>query len=128
MTDKPIATLPGAIIAGLTCACPRCGRGKLFQGFLSLRSCCDVCRLDYSFADSGDGPAVFIMFLAGFIVVFAALVTEVVYQPPLWVHAALWLPLILIVTLSPLRPMKGILIALQYHHRAAERRFGESEP
>jgi uncharacterized protein (DUF983 family) len=128
MTDKPIATLPGAIIAGLTCACPRCGRGKLFQGFLSLRSCCDVCGLDYSFADSGDGPAVFIMFLAGFIVVFAALVTEVVYQPPLWVHAALWLPLILIVTLSPLRPMKGILIALQYHHRAAERRFGKSEP
>ena len=128
MTDKPIATLPGAIIAGLTCACPRCGRGKLFQGFLSLRSCCDVCGLDYSFADSGDGPAVFIMFLAGFIVVFAALVTEVVYQPPLWVHAALWLPLILIVTLSPLRPMKGLLIALQYHHRAAERRFGKSEP
>ena len=128
MTDKPVATLPGAIIAGLTCACPRCGRGKLFQGFLSLRSCCDVCGLDYSFADSGDGPAVFIMFLAGFIVVFAALVTEVVYQPPLWVHAALWLPLILIVTLSPLRPMKGLLIALQYHHRAAERRFGKSEP
>ncbi len=128
MTDKPIATLPGAIIAGLTCACPRCGRGKLFQGFLSLRSCCDVCGLDYSFADSGDGPAVFIMFLAGFIVVFAALVTEVVYQPPLWVHAALWLPLILIVTLGPLRPMKGLLIALQYHHRAAERRFGKGEP
>jgi uncharacterized protein (DUF983 family) len=128
MTDKPIATLPGAIIAGLTCACPRCGRGKLFQGFLSLRSRCDVCGLDYSFADSGDGPAVFIMFLAGFIVVFAALVTEVVYQPPLWVHAALWLPLILVVTLGPLRSMKGLLIALQYHHRAAERRFGESEP
>ena len=128
MTDKPTATLPGAIIAGLTCACPRCGRGKLFQGFLSLRSCCDVCGLDYSFADSGDGPAVFIMFLAGFIVVFAALVTEVVYQPPLWVHAALWLPLILIVTLGPLRPMKGLLIALQYIHRAAERRFGKGEP
>ena len=128
MTDKRIATIPGTIIAGLTCACPRCGRGKLFQGFLSLRSRCDVCGLDYSFADSGDGPAVFIMFLAGFIVVFAALVTEVAYQPPLWVHAALWLPLILIVTLGPLRPMKGLLIALQYHHRAAEGRFGESEP
>jgi uncharacterized protein (DUF983 family) len=126
--DKPVATLPGAIIAGLSCACPRCGRGKLFQGFLSLRSGCDVCGLDYSFADSGDGPAVFSMFLAGFIVVFAALVTEVVYQPPLWVHAALWLPLILIVTLSPLRPMKGLLIALQYHHRAAEGRLGEREP
>src|SRR5579863_3360743 len=126
--DKPIATLPGAITAGLMCACPSCGRGKLFQGFVSLRPRCDVCGLDYSFADSGDGPAVFIMLIGGFIVVFAALVTEVVYQPPLWVHAALWLPLILIVTLGPLRPMKALLIALQYHHRAAEGRPGEKKP
>ena len=69
----------------------------------------------------------FVTFLAGFIVVFAALVTEVVYRPPLWVHAALWLPLILIVTLGPLRPMKALLIALQYYHRAAEERFGEKK-
>lgn len=125
--DKTVATLSDAIVAGLSCACPRCGRGKLFQGFIALRPRCDVCGLDYSFADSGDGPAVFIILIGGFIVVFAALITEAVYQPPLWVHAALWLPLILIVTLGPLRPAKGLLIALQYHHRAAEKRFGESE-
>ena len=128
MSDPSATTLAGSIIAGLSCSCPRCGRGKLFQGFVSLRPRCEVCGLDYSFVDSGDGPAVFITFLAGFIVVFAALVTEVVYQPPLWVHAALWLPLILIVTLGPLRPMKALLIALQYHHRAAEGRFGEKKP
>ena len=79
---------------------------------------CEACGLDYSFADSGDGPAVFIMFLAGFIVVGAALVTAIEYRPPYWVHAALWLPLILIVTLGPLRPRKGLMIALQYHHKA----------
>jgi uncharacterized protein (DUF983 family) len=101
-------TLSGAMQAGLRCRCPRCGKGKLFAGFLTLRPRCEVCGLDYGFADSGDGPAVFIMFLAGFIVVGAALVTEVVYHPPYWVHAALWLPLILIVTLGPLRPMKGL--------------------
>jgi uncharacterized protein (DUF983 family) len=123
MTDKPIDTLSGAALAGLSCACPRCGKGKLFQVFVTLRPRCDVCGLDYGFADAGDGPAVFIMFLAGFIVVGAALVTEVLYQPPFWVHAALWLPLILVVTLSPLRPMKGLMIALQYHHKAAEGRF-----
>jgi len=128
MTEKSVGTISGAIIAGLSCSCPRCGRGKLYQGFLALRPRCDLCGLDYSFADSGDGPAVFIMLIAGFIVVFAALITEVVYQPPLWVHAALWLPLILIVTLGPLRSMKGLLIALQYHHRAAEGRFGERKP
>jgi len=89
-----ITTLSGSIRAGLWCRCPRCGEGKLFTGFLTLRPRCEVCGLDYGFADSGDGPAVFIMFLAGAIVVGAALVTEILFQPPYWVHAALWLPLI----------------------------------
>jgi uncharacterized protein (DUF983 family) len=118
--DKPIDTLSGAALAGLECKCPRCGKGKLFQGFITPRPRCDRCGLDYGFADAGDGPAIFIMFFAGFIVVAAALVTEVVYQPPFWVHAALWLPLIAVLTLGPLRPMKGLLIALQYFHKAAE--------
>jgi uncharacterized protein (DUF983 family) len=120
MTKKPIQTLSGSILAGLSCACPRCGDGKLFIGFLTLRPRCEACGLDYGFADSGDGPAVFIIFFAGFIVVGAALVTEVEFQPPYWVHVALWLPLILILTLGPLRPMKGLMIALQYHHNAGE--------
>jgi uncharacterized protein (DUF983 family) len=123
MAENQITTLSGSILAGLSCSCPRCGRGKLFQGFLTLRPRCDVCGLDYAFADSGDGPAVFIMFLAGAIVVGAALITEALYHPPYWVHAVLWLPLILLLTLGPLRPMKGLMIALQYHHKAAESRF-----
>lgn len=108
---------------GLRCRCPRCGEGRLFQGFLTLRPACDACGLDYSFADSGDGPAIFVILLAGFVVVFAALITEVLYQPPLWVHVVLWGPLIVLVTFLPLRAMKGLLIALQFHHKAAEGRF-----
>lgn len=92
----------------------------MLTGFLTLKPRCEVCGLDYSFADSGDGPAVFIILFAGFIVVAAALVTEIVYQPPFWLHAVLWLPLILIVTILPLRPMKGLMVALQFHHKAAE--------
>lgn len=114
---------PSPIAAGLACRCPGCGKGKLFQGFLDLRPRCDACGLDYSFADSGDGPAVFVILFAGFIVVFAALIVEFLYQPPFWLHALLWIPLILLVTLLPLRPMKGLLIALQYHHKAAEGRL-----
>jgi uncharacterized protein (DUF983 family) len=114
---------PLPIARGLRGRCPRCGEGKLFRGFLTLRERCDRCGLDYNFADAGDGPAVFVILIGGAIVVCAALVTEVVYQPPYWVHAALWLPLILIVTLVPLRLLKGLLIALQYHHKAAEGRL-----
>jgi uncharacterized protein (DUF983 family) len=122
MTDEASKeTLP--IGRGLRGRCPRCGQGRLFRGFLSLQPACEHCGLDYGFADAGDGPAVFVILIGGFIVVFAALFTEILYQPPYWVHAALWLPLILIVTLVPLRMIKGLLIALQYHHKAAEGRL-----
>ena len=123
-----MAERPSPIAAGLACRCPRCGKGRMFEGFLTLAPRCEACGLDYSFADAGDGPAIFVILFAGFIVVGAALVVETIYQPPLWVHAALWLPLILLTTLLPLRAIKGVLIALQYHHKAAEgqlRRRGE---
>ena len=121
--SEPASPAPLPIGRGLRGRCPRCGEGHLFQGFLSLRQRCEHCGLDYGFADAGDGPAVFVILIGGFIVVFAALVTEFLYQPPYWVHAALWLPLILIVTLLPLRMIKGLLIALQFHHKAAEGRL-----
>lgn len=113
---------------GLRCRCPRCGEGALLQGFLTLRPRCETCGLDYGFADAGDGPAVFVILLAGFVVVFAALLVEFIYKPPYWLHAALWLPLILFTTLAPLRPLKGLLIALQYHHKAAEGRTERRAP
>ena len=112
------------IRSGLRGYCPRCGRGKLFAGFLTLAPRCEHCGLDFSFADSADGPAFFVMFISGFIVAGSALVVELIYAPPYWVHAALWGPLILITTLVPLRPLKGLMIALQHYHKAEERRFG----
>lgn len=109
--------------AGLRCRCPRCGEGRLFQGFLTPRKSCERCGLDLAFADSGDGPAVFIMFIAGFLVVGAALFVELRYEPPFWVHAVLWVPAVLIVSLGLLRPLKGLMIALQYANKAEEGRL-----
>jgi uncharacterized protein (DUF983 family) len=126
MSDQPDSGLP--IATGLAGRCPHCGKGKLFRGFLTLRERCEVCGLDYSFADAGDGPAVFVILFAGLIVVGAALIVEFLYQPPFWVHALLWGPLILITTLGPLRPLKGLMIALQYHHKAEEGRLHHGEP
>jgi uncharacterized protein (DUF983 family) len=124
--DLPSVTQ--SALRGLACKCPRCGEGKLYSGFLTLRPACEHCGLDYAFIDSGDGPAVFIIMIAGAIVVGAALIVEVKYQPPFWLHAALWLPLVLATTLLPLRSMKALLIALQFHHKAAEGRLIEREP
>jgi uncharacterized protein (DUF983 family) len=120
--------LSQTISRGLACRCPRCGEGKLYTGFIEVRPCCDHCGLDYAFIDSGDGPAIFIIMLAGAIVVGTALIVEVKYQPPFWLHAALWLPLILATTLLPLRSMKSLLIALQFHHKAAEGQLIDRAP
>ncbi len=109
--------------AGLTCSCPRCGEGKLFSGYLNLAPRCDVCRLDYSFADSGDGPAVFVILFGGLIAVLAVLIVELVWRPSYWVHAAVGIPVVLLATLLPLRVLKSLLIALQFHHKAAEARM-----
>jgi len=119
---------PSPYLTGLAGRCPRCGKGHLFAGFLTVRPRCESCGLDYSFADAGDGPAVFVILIAGFIVVGLALIVEFAYQPPFWLHAVLWLPLILVVTLAPLRLIKGLLIALQYHHKAAEGRLDPGAP
>ena len=129
MTNQPATGYPALspFATGLTCRCPRCGKGPLFQGFLNTRPRCEACGLDYGFIDSGDGPAVFVILLAGFIVVGAALVVEFKYAPPFWLHAILWGPLILVTTLLPLRLMKGLMIALQYHHKAAEGRMERKE-
>jgi uncharacterized protein (DUF983 family) len=121
-------TEPSPIVSALTCSCPACGKGKLFQGFLALRPRCEECGLDYAFVDTGDGPAVFIILAAGALVVFTALIVEVLYQPPYWLHAVLWLPLILAVTLLPLRPVKALMIAVQYRHKAQEGQLEMRDP
>ncbi len=109
--------------AGLTCSCPRCGRGRLFSGYLTLGPRCNECGLDYSFADSGDGPAVFVILFGGLVAVLAVLAVELIWRPPYWVHAVVGIPAVLIATLLPLRLLKSLLIALQFHHKAAEARL-----
>ncbi|WP_293808969.1 DUF983 domain-containing protein [uncultured Bosea sp.] len=116
------STPPSPYATGLAGRCPRCGEGALFDGFLKLKPRCNACGLDYKFADSADGPAVFIMLIAGFVVLGAALYVEIAYEPPIWLHMLLWLPLAIVLCLGLLRPMKGLAVALQYAHKAEEGR------
>jgi uncharacterized protein (DUF983 family) len=109
--------MASALSAGLRCRCPACGEGPLFQGFLTVRGRCLVCGVDLSAQDSGDGPVAFIVLIVGAIVVGLALIAEVRYEPPIWLHLLLWLPLTMVLVLALMRPFKAILIALQYKHR-----------
>lgn len=115
------STAPSSpLMAGLKGRCPRCGEGKLFSQVLNLREKCDHCGLNYKFIDAGDGPAIFVMFLLGAIMVGAALFVELTFEPPLWLHAVLWAPLTILLAVLLLRPMKGALIAAQYHNKAEQ--------
>lgn len=109
--------------AGLRGRCPRCGQGQLFSEFLATRPFCSTCGLDYSFIDSGDGPAVFVILIVGALIGALALGVEMSYGPPLWLHFGLWIPLALILCAFALRAFKGVLIALQYRNKAEEGRL-----
>jgi uncharacterized protein (DUF983 family) len=112
-----------AISLGLRGCCPRCGTGRLFAGWLRLADRCEVCGLDYSFADPADGPAFFAQWAGCIPAVIFALWLEANYNPPFWVHLFTTLPLMLVPTLLLLRPLKGWLVCSQYIHKAEEGRL-----
>lgn len=114
---------PLPIISGLRCRCPRCGEGKLFSGFLKLAPSCEVCGLDFSFADPADGPAFFVMSGVGMLVIAVFTWVEIAYRPPLWFHLATVFPALIVGCLGCLRPVKAWLVASQYFHKAEEARF-----
>lgn len=122
MPETPVLP-PSPYAAGVGGRCPRCGEGRLFAGFLRVKPQCEACGLDFAFADSGDGPAFFIMSIVGIVVVGLALWVEFAYEPPIWLHVVLWFSLTAVLSLALVRPAKGLMIALQYHHRAEEGRI-----
>lgn len=115
----PVSTLS----AGLRCRCPRCGRGPLLKGYLTIRESCPECGLDYGFADPADGPAFFAMSAVGVVGMMAFMAFEFTLRPPIWVHAVVTLPILTLMCLGVLRPFKGWLVAEQYAHKAVESTF-----
>lgn len=112
---------------GLRCRCPRCGQGRLFNGFLTLAPGCEVCGLDYGFADPADGPAFFVICFACIPSVLFAVWLEVAFDVSVWVHVFVSVPVILLSCILPLRPLKGWLVASQYYHKAEEGRLVRRE-
>lgn len=113
------------ISTGFAGRCPRCGKGRLFDGPLKVRMRCDECGLDLRGHDAGDGPAVFVILILGAVMMGLVLWVEFRFEPPVWVHLVLWLPLVVVLTIVPLRLIKGVMVALQYRHRSTA---GEDDP
>ena len=112
-----------ALVQSMGCKCPRCGEGKLYHAGLfnlTLRDSCEHCGLNLQKNDSADGPAVFLIFVLGALLVPAALITDAAFEPPLWVTAVLWGSVALGITIGSLKPLKSVVIGIQYRHRPAD--------
>lgn len=112
-TDNPMVT-------GALGRCPQCQQGHLFNGILQLAPGCEVCGLDYGFADPADGPAFFAMTIACVPALAFAVWIQLSFEPPFWVHLITTFPLIVACCVALLRPLKGWLVCSQYFHKAAE--------
>lgn len=118
--DKAFYPPVSPVTVGLKGICPRCGQGRLFTGVLTPAKECMSCKLDYSFIDSGDGPAVFVIMIMGFVLLGLALAFDNMFHPPVWVHVIIWGPVIVISCLWTLRICKGFMIALQFNTDAKQ--------
>jgi uncharacterized protein (DUF983 family) len=103
--------------------CPRCGQGHMFQSFIKLAPSCEICGLDFSYADPADGPAFFVQMFTSVPAVIFAIMLEILAGPPYWVHLLTSLPLLLATTILPIRPLKGWLVASQFYFKAQEGRL-----
>jgi len=112
-----VLTIRQLLLRAMTCRCPRCGQGALFHDFLTLKPSCAVCKLPLAQADSGDGPAVILTFVLGFLLVPPILVFALHSQWPMWLHALVWTVVILGATLGSVRPAKALMVGLQFRHR-----------
>lgn len=113
---------------GLPGRCPKCREGELFAGpfTLMVRPACERCDLDLSFADAGDGPAIFAIFILGFLVLGLALIAEFKLGFPPWAHLVSWGLLTPLIALVLLRWLKARLITAQFKHKAGEGRIDRS--
>ena len=111
MTDRSIFH---ALKHGASARCPSCGKGPMFKGFLKVRDVCPACGEDLSHQRADDAPPYIVMMIVGHVVVALMLGYEIAYTPPMWQHAAIWLPLTVAMSLVLLRPVKGGLVGFQW--------------
>ena len=108
-------------MAAVKCVCPICGEGKLFtEGLLVPGRECAHCGEDFSKIDSGDGPAIFVMFILGFALTIIAFIIHLLFEPPIWVHGVIWTVGTIGGTIYLVRAMKALMIALQFKYKAEE--------
>jgi len=111
---KPHRPLLPAMLKGSLGRCPNCGKGALFNGYLTVRHACSVCGEELHHHRADDAPPYFTILIVGHVIIALVLAVEVAFVPPMWLHVALWIPLTIASSLALLRPIKGAIVGLQW--------------
>lgn len=120
-------TPPSPARAALGGLCPQCGAKTLFSRWVDFAPRCQICGLDFSAYNVGDGPAAFLTLVVGGAVTLFALLTDSAFRPPLWVHVLLWVPITTVSVIGSLRIAKAALLALEFRNKAAEGRLDRGD-
>ena len=124
--DGAVRPIGRAVRRGLAGRCPRCGEGRMFEGFLGVRPVCRCCGEALHHHRADDLPPYLTILVVGHLVVSGLLVTERLYRPEIWVQMAIWLPMTLLLALALIRPIKGGVVGLQWALRLHG--FGRAKP
>jgi uncharacterized protein (DUF983 family) len=103
-----------SMLRGAKLACPSCGKGAIYRRYLKVADQCPSCGEELHHHRADDAPSYFTIVIVGHVVVSLLLAVEMAYRPPLWLHAALWLPLTVLLALLLLPSIKGALVGLQW--------------
>jgi len=115
------------VTTGLRGRCPVCGEGSLFKGYLKFAPDCEACGTSFEIEDAGDGPAVFVIFAAGIIIIPAALAFQFIAGAPIWLTLLIWIPILIAFCLALLRPLRGVMFNMQFKHDALEHRSSSNK-
>jgi len=115
------------VTTGLRGRCVKCGEGSLFAGFLAFAKRCEGCGFDLEIEDAGDGPAVFVIFLAGIFVCPLALAFHIKTNAPIWLTMLVWCPILLAFCMAMLRPLRGLMLNIQIANDAAQGKVDDTE-
>ena len=113
-SGRPSRALWNAIWNGFRGKCPRCGEGKLFNGFLKVVPACAHCGEEMHHHRADDLPAYLVVVIAGHVVVGAFMAVEATSTLSTWQHLAIWIPVTIAICLGMLRPLKGAVVGLQW--------------
>ena len=113
----PLLTVLGRGIAG---RCPNCGIGRIFAGFLRIAPACAHCAAPLGALRADDAPPYIVIFLVGHLLLPPIFWIEKAYEPPMWLHMVVWLPLFALICTFMLRPIKGAVVGLMWRLGFAE--------